>query len=144
MKTFEIKLIVKVENEEDIKHILPAIEDGMEFSAHEGVESYEVDEIYPPRHIKWRGFDFILDHLQLNLVFPAYYESHLVWGQEPKQGDYICALVDYFDFRNRDLACYPILDNERKLIENNFCIEEVNKYFPELNNDTYTIFKGEE
>ena len=44
MKTYNINLTVKVENPDDIKHVVPCIEDGMEFSAHEGVQDVVITE----------------------------------------------------------------------------------------------------
>ena len=44
MKTYKVTLVVKVKNEEDIKHVVPSIEDGMEFDDNEGITSVEIEE----------------------------------------------------------------------------------------------------
>ena len=44
MKTYKVTVVIKVENGEDIKHVVPSIVAGMEFDEDEGVISVEIEE----------------------------------------------------------------------------------------------------
>jgi hypothetical protein len=44
VKTYKVTLVIKVENEEDIKHVVPSVVDGMQFDEHEGVVRVEIEE----------------------------------------------------------------------------------------------------
>ena len=84
-----------------------------------------------PNTIFWRGFDFVLEGNDLNVVKPFFYE-HQAYNGKFDEEILISAIVDYFDFANRDMNQFPIEENERKLIEDNFSSEEIKEHFPQI------------
>ena len=78
---------------------------------------------------EYGGYKFEVEDGELNLISPDYHEGKNIGDKAPKFDDIIDVIVDFYDFRNRDLSKYPIEKDEIKQIKKTFNFREIEKYF---------------